>query len=151
MTDEAKYMAAPDKDQKLVMGQPGPLDADIIWVYDMRKELGVFPHNIASNYPLVVDGKVYVATSNGVDWSHTNIPAPQAPSFVCVDAEDRQVCRRDSRRGQDQRARHALQLGLAHLHAEVNGKPMIIFAAGDGFVYGLGTRRRAQGDREGRL
>ena len=138
MTDEAKYMAAPDKDGKLQPGQPGPLDADIIWVYDMRKELGVFPHNIASNYPLVVDGKVYVATSNGVDWSHSNIPAPQAPSFVCVDAETGKYVAEIP-------AAEKISESIMHCNwsspttAMVNGKRMIFFAAGNGFVYGLGT------------
>lgn len=138
MTDEAKYMAALDKDGKLQPGQPGPLDADIIWVYDMRKELGVFPHNIASNYPLVVDGKVYVATSNGVDWSHSNIPAPQAPSFVCVDAETGKYVA-------EMPAAEKVSENIMHCNwsspttAMVNGKRMIFFAAGNGFVYGLGT------------
>ncbi|MEZ5302059.1 MAG: hypothetical protein R3F11_15655 [Verrucomicrobiales bacterium] len=45
-------------------------DADIIWGYDMRGELGVFPHNVTSSSILHVDGKLFVTTSNGVDWSH---------------------------------------------------------------------------------
>ncbi len=138
MTDEATYMAAPDKDQKLIMGQPGPLDADIIWVYDMRKELGVFPHNIASNYPLVLNGKVYVSTSNGVDWSHSNIPAPQAPSFICVDAETGKYVAEIP--ADAKISEHVMHCNWSSpTSAEVNGKPLIIFAAGDGFVYGLGT------------
>jgi outer membrane protein assembly factor BamB len=138
MQDEAKYMAAPDKDGKLQPGAPGPLDADIIWVYDMRKELGVFPHNIASNYPLVVNGKVYAATSNGVDWSHSNIPAPQAPSFVCVDAETGKYVAEIP--AEAKISEHVMHCNWSSpSYAEVGGKPMVIFAAGDGFVYGLGT------------
>ena len=73
MQDELKYMEAPDA--KLI-----DTDADIIWTYDMRKELGVFPHNITSSSPLLIGDKLYVTTSNGQDWSHVNIPAPRAPT-----------------------------------------------------------------------
>jgi outer membrane protein assembly factor BamB len=136
--DEAKYLAVQDKDGKLAPIEPDSTDADILWIYDMRKELGVFPHNIASNYALVVDGKVYVATSNGVDWSHSNLPAPQAPSFVCLDAETGAY---------EAEIPAELQVSENIMHcnwsspsaATVNGKSQIIFAAGDGWVYGLGT------------
>src|SRR5690606_6428406 len=71
-------------------GEPielGDRDADVLWRYDMTDDLGVFPHNITSNSPLVVDGVVYVATSNGVDWSHVNIVNPLAPALIALDAE----------------------------------------------------------------
>ena len=80
--DEAKYMTA-DPAHPVV---PGDQHADILWKFDMREELGIFPHNVSSCSPLVVNGIVYTATSNGMDWSHTNIPAPLAPSLVAVDA-----------------------------------------------------------------
>ena len=63
------------------------LDADIIWVYDMREELGVFPHNATSSAPLVIGDKVYCNTSNGVDWSHKNIPSPFSPAMICLDTK----------------------------------------------------------------
>ena len=136
MQDEAKYMAVPDKDGKVTPIEPDSTDADILWTYDMRKELGVFPHNISSNYPLVVDGKVYVATSNGVDWSHSNLPAPTAPSFVCVDGET-------GKYEAEVPADAKISENIMHCNwsspsmALVGGKKQIIFAAGDGFVYGM--------------
>lgn len=136
MTDEAKYMAAPDKDGKLTPVEPGKSDADVIWVFDMRKELGVFPHNISSSYPLVVDGKVYCATSNGVDWSHTNIPAPTAPSFVCLDAETGAYVA-EMNPVVSERVLHCSWSSPSY--GIVNGKPQVFFAAGDGWAYGLGT------------
>ena len=48
--DEAAYLGGPGKPPVA----PGETDADIIWVFDMREELGVFPHNIASSSVLVV-------------------------------------------------------------------------------------------------
>lgn len=136
MTDEAGYMGQQPSGGAPVPVEPGDTDADIIWVYDMRKDLGVFPHNIASSYALVVDGKVYVSTSNGVDWSHTNIPAPTAPSFVCLDAETGEYV-----------AEMAPVISERVLHCSwsspsygiVNGKPQIFFAGGDGWAYGLGV------------
>lgn len=137
MQDEAKYMTTPDKDGKPVTPEVDSTDADILWVYDMRKELGVFPHNIASNYPLVVDGKVYVATSNGVDWSHSNLPAPTAPSFVAVNAETGEY-------EAEIPADAKVSENIMHCNwsspssITVGGKSQIVFAAGDGWVYGMG-------------
>ena len=137
MADEAKYMTTPDKDGKPVTPEVDSTDADILWVYDMRKELGVFPHNIASNYPLVVDGKVYVATSNGVDWSHSNLPAPTAPSFVSLDAETGEyVAEIPAEAKVSENIMHCNW--ASPTYAQVNGKSQIIFAAGDGYVYGMG-------------
>ena len=90
--DEAKYVV---KDVILDKGkpterpappiEPGPKDADIIWQYDMIDELGVFPHNASDCAPLIVGDIVYVNTSNGQDWTHSNIPSPNAPSLIALD------------------------------------------------------------------
>ena len=40
-------------------------DADILWEYDMIKELNVFPHNMSACSPLVVGDIIYVVTANG--------------------------------------------------------------------------------------
>ena len=44
--DEAQYFVGPGKAKEEVTD----IDADIIWKYDMMDELGVFPHNAATNY-----------------------------------------------------------------------------------------------------
>ena len=69
---EGKFMAAKGKPPLT----PTELDADIIWIFNMREELGVFPHNIASSSVLIVGDYLFCTTSNGQDWSHLNIPAP---------------------------------------------------------------------------
>ena len=141
--DEAKYMTYLGKDGKPVTPKLGPTDADILWIYDMRKELGVFPHNITSCYPLVVDGMVYASTSNGVDWSHTNIPAPNAPAFVCVDAETgKYVAEIPADLKVSSNVFHCNWSSPSY--AVVNGKPTIFFAAGDGYLYGFGTGKEAK-------
>ncbi|MCY0464251.1 hypothetical protein OVW20_29130, partial [Klebsiella pneumoniae] len=60
-TDEAQYLAGPGKPPHKL----GPTDADIIWRFDMKEELGVFPHNITNCGPLIAGDKVVVTTSNG--------------------------------------------------------------------------------------
>ena len=64
-----------------------PKDGDILWKYDMMDELGVFPHNASNCSVIVLDDKVFVCTSNGQDWTHVNIPSPNSPSFICLDAQ----------------------------------------------------------------
>ena len=83
MKDEAQYIAGPGSKPATV----GSKDADIIWVYDMMDELGVFPHNAANSSPVVIGNMVYVCTSNGQDWTHVNVPSPMSPSFIALDAK----------------------------------------------------------------
>ena len=79
--DEVNYVKPKGTQDKL----NEKFDADIIWMYDMRDQLGVFPHNVTSSSPLIIGDTIFVATSNGVDWSHTNIPSPLSPSWVALD------------------------------------------------------------------
>lgn len=127
-TDEAKYSAADGKP-----GEVGPHSADIIWVSDIRTELGIFPHNISSCSPLVVGDKLYIATSNGVDWSHLNIPAPFAPALAVLDKKTGKVIGEEVS-GVSKRVLHASWSSAAH--TVVAGKPMIVWAGGDGWTYG---------------
>ena len=129
-TDEAGYSGQ----EGLEPVEPIETTADIIWVYDMRSDLGVFPHNIASSYVLHVDGKLFVCTSNGVDWSHTNIPAPQAPTLICLDAETGELIA-EMDPIISERCLHASWSSPAY--AEVEGTPMVFFGGGDGWLYGL--------------
>src|ERR1044071_554786 len=100
--EEAKYVV---KDVLLDRGkpterpappiEPGPKDADIIWRYDMIDDLGVFPHNASNCSVLIVDDIVYVCTSNGQDWTHSNIPSPNAPSFIALNKKTGELAGED--------------------------------------------------------
>lgn len=127
--DEAKYSSTDGKPVEL-----NDQSADILWKYDMREELGIFPHNVSSCSPLVVDGILYTATSNGVDWSHSNIPAPLAPAFIALDAEKGTLLGEEVA-GVSARVLHASWSSPAY--GEVNGKGMIIWGGGDGYAYGF--------------
>ena len=73
---------------------------------DIRNELGIFPHNVSSCSPLIIGDKIVMATSNGVDWSHLNIPAPLAPALVMVDKNTGKVIAEEAS-GVSKRALHA--------------------------------------------
>lgn len=126
--DEAQYVVGPGKPK----AQVGPHDADILWKYDMIDELGVFPHNASNCSILVVDDIVYTCTSNGQDWTHSNIPAPTAPSFIAINKKTGEFLGEDDAHI-SQRIFHG-QWSSPSL-ALVNGKKQIIFGGGDGWCY----------------
>ncbi|NIP97550.1 MAG: pyrrolo-quinoline quinone, partial [Akkermansiaceae bacterium] len=72
---EGQYMAGPGREPV----EPGPTDADLLWVYDMRAGVGAFPHNITSSSVALVNGTIFASTSNGVDEEHDKRPAAEAP------------------------------------------------------------------------
>jgi len=112
----------------------GAGDADILWVVDAREELGVFPHNVSSCSPLIYGDKIYAATSNGVDWSHKNIPAPFAPALVVMDKNTGKLLGEEVS-GVSERVLHASWSTPAI--GDVNGKPTIVWGGGDGWAYGF--------------
>ncbi|MEZ6016283.1 MAG: PQQ-binding-like beta-propeller repeat protein [Planctomycetota bacterium] len=79
--DEGKYVAWPSETGLEI----DPADADIIWVMNMIDECGVFPHNITTSSVLVAGDKLWVTSSNGVDYGHVETPAPNAPSLILLD------------------------------------------------------------------
>ena len=106
-------------------------DADFIWVLDMMKELGVFPHNLAVCSPMIVGDIVFAVTSNGVDAEHINVPAPQAPSFIAVDKKTGKVLWKDNSPG-----RQIMHGQWSNpVYAVINGQPQVIFPGGDGWLY----------------
>jgi outer membrane protein assembly factor BamB len=138
--DEANYSV--DAAGKPV--EPTAKDADIIWTFDMRGELGVFPHNIASSSILIVGDKLFATTSNGVDWTHLDIPAPNAPSLVCLNKETGELIGEEAA-GISKRILHCSWSSPGY--AEIKGTPMVTFGAGDGWCYGFGLDTKK--DEEG--
>ena len=134
--DEAKY--ANGGLEKIAGAEPAELDeksADIVWGYDMRSELGVFPHNITSSSVVISDKYVYTSTSNGVDWSHINIPAPYNPTLIALDKETGElVAEEDS--GISANIMHCNWSSPAYAD-DLAGNPTVVFGAGDGVTYGF--------------
>ncbi len=115
--------------------EPGPLspdDADILWLFDMVKECGVRQHDSAHASILLHGGHVYVNTSNGVDDSHKQIHAPDAPSLIALDQATGRLAATDTER-----------IGPSIFHstwsspalARANGRDLILFCGGNGVVY----------------
>lgn len=137
-TDEAQYIAGPGGSPVKV----GPGDADILWRYDMRDELGVFPHNMTSSSVLVVGDKLFVTTSNAVDWTDKHIPSPDAPALICLDKHTGKLLGRE-RSGICQRM--FLSNWSSPAYGTVGGRPMVVFGAGDGFCYAFDPQPDSSG------
>jgi outer membrane protein assembly factor BamB len=131
--DEGKYMAGPGKPPV----QVGPTDADILWTFDMREELGVFPHNITNCGPLLFSDKIVVTTSNGVDWTHTSIPNPKAPTLIMLDKNTGKLLAEEAS-GVSARTLHSNWSSPAY--GKVGDKDIIIYGGGDGICYGYDTK-----------
>ena len=128
-TDEAQYMAGPGKPPIELKDT----DADILWRFNMAEELGVFPHNITSTSPLIVGDLVYCATSNGVDWSHTNIPNPKAPAFCAVNKMTGELAGEEAS-GCSQRILHSNWNSLAYGKLP-DGRGLLLFGGPEGVMY----------------
>jgi outer membrane protein assembly factor BamB len=111
-------------------------EADVIWVLDMMKQLGVQQHNM-SNCSITATGDVlFVNTSNGVDEAHINLPAPYAPTFIAVDKNTGQVLWTDNSPGPN--VLHGQW--SSPTYAVINGQPQAILGCGDGWVYSFDPR-----------
>ncbi len=110
----------------------GPLDADIIWLVDLRSAAGVRPHDQAHSSILLDGDFLYVNTSNGLNSRHTGVEKPDAPSLVVVDKRNGQIVAHDGQR-----------IGPRIFHCtwsspalgEVAGRRLVFFAGGDAVVY----------------
>jgi outer membrane protein assembly factor BamB len=106
-------------------------DGDVIWLYDLRANLGVFPHNMSAGSPLIVGDRLFVVTANGVDEDHVKVAAPDAPSFVCLDKRTGKLLWSSNLPGPN--IMHSQWSNPAY--AAVDGKGRVIFPGGDGWLY----------------
>jgi outer membrane protein assembly factor BamB len=109
-----------------------PQDADILWRLDVAEAFKIQPHDAYSNAPLVYKDRIYVATGNGVNQKHKVSDTPDAPCLMAVDTQTGRVLAQDDEKI-GQRVLHA-HWGSPSL-AMVNGRPLILFPGGDGYVY----------------
>jgi serine/threonine protein kinase/WD40 repeat protein len=116
-------------------------EADVVWKFNMMTELGVSQHNMANCSMITVDGMLLVCTSNGLDESHINLPAPDAPSFMALDRDTGRVIWTDNSPGRN--ILHAQWASPSY--GVFNGQPQVIFPGGDGWVYSFDP----QGDGRG--
>jgi outer membrane protein assembly factor BamB len=126
--DEGRHMAPQDQPPM----EPGPLDADILWLLDLRSAAGVRPHDSAHS-SILLDGQyLYVNTSNGLTSKHDGVDKPEAPSLVVVDKATGRLVAQE-RGGISRLIFHSTWSSPAL--GEVNGRRLVFFAGGDGVVY----------------
>tara|TARA_R110002072_G_scaffold179059_1_gene335069 strand:+ start:131876 stop:134710 length:2835 start_codon:yes stop_codon:yes gene_type:complete len=105
-------------------------EADVVWRFDMMKELGVQPHNVSTCTIAYSRGRIFAVTGNGVGASHVP-PLADAPSFIAVDSRTGELLWQDTSPGQN--VLHG-QWGSPTV-IEVKGEPQVIFPGGDGWLY----------------
>lgn len=143
--DEDRYLARPLAENvtpgprgpviDVKPGRPvrlGPTDADIIWLFDMMKEVGTWPQDASSCSVLIVGDLLYVGTSNGVDVSHKKVPFPQAPSFIVLNKNTGRLVAADDA-GIGPHIFHGQWSSPAY--GVVKDRPLVFYGAGDGFLY----------------
>lgn len=126
--DEGLYMAWPSKKPMQVK----ETDADIIWVFNMIDECGVFPHNITSCSVAIVGDRIWTSTSNGVDYGHVETPAPNAPALIVLDKKTGKLVAEEAS-GCSQRIFHSNWSSPAYL--KTDEAELGIFGGPDGRVY----------------
>ena len=119
-------------------------EADVVWVFNMMEKLGSHQHNMCSCSVAAVGDFLFINTSNGVDEGHANLPAPNAPSFVCMNKHTGEVLWTDNSPGQN--ILHGQWSSPAF--AILGGVPQVLFGAGDGWLYSFRGERTADGKAE---
>lgn len=120
----------PSPDAKLL--EPGPLDADIIWKFDLVADAGIWPHDAAHSSILVHGNHLYLNTASGVDNTHKRIRTPDAPSLVVLDKTTGRWLARDDERIAPNVFHNTWSSPSL---AKVNGRELLFFCGGNGIVY----------------
>lgn len=128
--DEASHMT-PAEDPALELG---PLDADILWLLDLRDVCGVRPHDSA-HAGILIDGPfLYLNTSNGLTSRHDGVDKPEAPSLITVEKSTGRLLARE-REGMSRKIFHCTWSSPAL--GEIDGQRRVYFCGGDGVLYSL--------------
>jgi outer membrane protein assembly factor BamB len=109
-----------------------PIDADIVWEFDMMEELGSFPHNMSNSSPVSMGNLLFVSTSNGQDESHVNIPSPLTPGIVAIDKVTGELVWEDN--SVFDRILHGQWSSAAV--GDIGGVAQVVMGQGDGWVRG---------------
>ena len=109
-------------------------DADILWSYDLKQELGICPHD-SPHASILLDGNyLYLNTCNGVDYRHLETTGINAPSLIALDKKTGRLVAKDNEHF-GPRIFHSTWSSPAM--GVVNGQKQVFFAGPDGIVYGF--------------
>jgi len=126
--DEGRHMAPADEPPMAVTA----IDADIVWMFDMPAEAGMYPHDAAHSSILLAGPYLYVNTCNGVDNTHRKIRRPDAPSLIVLDKATGRLVAQD---GEHIGPRIFHSTWSSPASGEVDGRSLIFFGGGDGVCY----------------
>jgi outer membrane protein assembly factor BamB len=138
--DEGRHMV-PEGEPPIEVAET---DGDIIWLFDIHKETGTYPHDGAHSSILIDGDFLYMNTGNGVDNTHRVIRRPDGPSLIVLDKHTGRYLARDDER-----------IGPRIFHCTwsspsmgvVNGRKQIFFGGGDGVLYAFEPLETARGGR----
>ena len=127
--------------------KPGPMDADIIWLFDLTSGAGIWSHDAAHSSILIHGDYLYLNSGTGVDNTHKKIRTPNAPSLVVLDKKTGQLVARDY---ENIAPNIFHSTWCAPSMGDMNGKPIIFFGGGNGVLFAFeplqpGIRRK-EGD-----
>ncbi|MFM1996910.1 MAG: hypothetical protein RLZZ111_1297 [Planctomycetota bacterium] len=110
--------------------EPSPRDADVLWRFDMIRDLPVFPHDAANCSILVLDDHLYVCTANGV--YDGKVVLPTAASMIVLDKRTGRLLARDDGRI----SAHVFhgQWSSPTL-VDARGRRQVVFGGGDGLCH----------------
>jgi outer membrane protein assembly factor BamB len=130
--DEGAYMTARGTNAPAQPLQPGPLDADILWQFNLTTGAGIWSHDAAHSSILLRGDHLYLNSGTGVDNTHRKIRTPEAPGLVVLDKHTGRLLARENERNAS-RIFHCTwsspSLGT------INGRELVFFCGGDGLVY----------------
>jgi outer membrane protein assembly factor BamB len=111
-------------------------DPHVLWKFDLPTGAGIWSHDAAHSSILIDGDNLYLNSGTGVDNTHRVIRTPDAPSLVVLDKRTGHLVARDNEH---------IAPNIFHSTwsapslATVNGRPLLFFAAGNGFVYAFET------------
>jgi outer membrane protein assembly factor BamB len=105
------------------------IHADIVWSFDMMKEVNSFPHNMTANAPVSHGNLVFVGTSNGQD-EEGNLPSPDAPTIIALNKQTGKLVWSDNSPGKN--VLHGQWSSAAV--GEIAGVAQVVMGQGDGWV-----------------
>lgn len=130
--DEATHMMPRGTNAPLKTVSTDSTDGDIIWLTDLAKDAGIWTHDGAHSSILIHGDYLYLNSGTGVDNTHAVIRTPDAPSLIVLEKKTGRLVARDDEH---------IAPNIFHCTwsspslAEINGRPLIFFAGGNGVVY----------------
>jgi outer membrane protein assembly factor BamB len=138
--DEATYLNPRGTNAPPVPVPAARPDADILWSFDLTRQAGIWSHDGAHSSILIHGDYLYINSGTGVDNTHRVIRTPEAPSLVVLDKRTGRWVAHDGL-GIAPRIFHCTWSSPALTFS--GGGPRILFAGGDGVVYGFDPYRPA--------